>query len=325
MLILNGDDVRQVLTMSDCIDAMEQALRGLADETYWQPPRAQIRFAGASSLMGLMPAFRTGDNPRWGFKHIVVAPGNRARGLDSHQGAVLLNDGETGQLIAMVDATALTAIRTAAVSAVATRALARPDANLVAIIGTGHQAKAHVEAMRCILPHARIVIGARSEESAKAFAHMMGVEAAPSIEAAVSDADVICTVTSAKTPILQREWIKPGCHINAVGTSEPASREIDGTLVDASEFFVDSRAQARIECGEYLLALHEGIVSADRPLVELGEVLTGRAARSLRPEIHYAFQVAWPCRRGSCRGRTCRARRPRTRHRQRSRLVMRRR
>ncbi|WP_210484044.1 ornithine cyclodeaminase family protein [Microvirga antarctica] len=276
MLILNGNDVRAVLTMADCICVMDDVLRGLADGTYWQPPRAQIQFDGASSLMGLMPAFRSGPDPLWGFKHIIVAPGNRARGLDSHQGAVLLNDGETGQLMAVVDATAITSIRTAAVSAVATRALARPDAAQIAIIGTGHQASAHVEAMRHILPNAGIVIGARSPESARAFADATGTVAAHSIEDAVAEADVICTLTTAKTPILKCSWIKPGCHVNAVGTSQPSAREIDGELLSAAAVFVDSRAQADIECGEYLLALNEGSYPADRGLTELGDVLTGR-------------------------------------------------
>jgi ornithine cyclodeaminase len=282
MLILNGDDVRKVLSMSDCIAAMADVLRGLTTQAYWQPPRAQIRYAGASSLMGLMPAFRTGDNPVWGFKHIIVAPGNAARGLDPHQGAILLNDGETGRLIALVDATAITAIRTAAVSAVATKALARPDASRIAIVGTGHQARAHVKAMRCILPEGRIVVGSRSVEQAKAFADEVGADAAPSIEAAVADADVICTVTSSRSPVLRHAWIRPGAHINAVGTSDPNAREIGGDLVGASAFFVDSRAQAEIECGEYRLARDEGALAADSSPAELGEVLTGR--REGRPD-----------------------------------------
>jgi ornithine cyclodeaminase/alanine dehydrogenase-like protein (mu-crystallin family) len=276
MLVLNGDDVASVLTMENCIAAMTEALSGLANGTCWQPPRVQLRFDAAPSLMGLMPSYRTGAAPRWGLKHILVAPGNRARGLDSHQGAVLLNDGETGRLLAVIDATAITAIRTAAVSAVATKALARPDAACIAIIGTGVQARAHVEAMRTILPSVPIVIGARNAEGCEMFAQQVGVDAAPTIQAAVADADVICTATSARSPILFQEWIKPGCHINAIGTSEPSSREIGGALVAASEFFIDSWAQAQIECGEYLLALQEGEIDGGHVRAELGEVLTGR-------------------------------------------------
>jgi ornithine cyclodeaminase/alanine dehydrogenase-like protein (mu-crystallin family) len=240
--------------------------------------------------MGLMPSYRTGAAPRWGLKHILVAPGNRARGLDSHQGAVLLNDGETGQLLAVIDATAITAIRTAAVSAVATKAFARPDPACIAIIGTGAQARAHVEAMRTILPGVRIVIGARSAEGSEMFARQVGADDARVIRAAVADADVICTATSARTPILFREWIKPGCHINAVGTSESSSREIDGALVAASEFFIDSRAQAQIECGEYLLALQEGGIDDDHMRAELGEVLIGQHPGRSGPEAITIFK-----------------------------------
>ncbi|MDF2809001.1 MAG: hypothetical protein K0S56_32 [Microvirga sp.] len=290
MLILNGEDVANVLTMEDCIAAMMEALSGLAAGTYWQSARTQLRCDQAPSLMGLMPAYRTGPMPRWGFKHILVAKGNPARGLDIHQGAVLLNDGETGQLLAVIDATAITAIRTAAVSAVATRALARLDAARVAIIGTGVQARSHVEAMRVVLPCTRIVIGARSADSSERFARELGVEAAPSIQDAVADADVICTTTSARTPILERDWVKPGCHVNAVGTSEPSSREIDGALVAASEFFIDSRPQMQIECGEYLLAVEEGAIGPDHARAELGEVLIGRHPGRSGPEAITIFK-----------------------------------
>src|SRR5689334_4391293 len=212
MLVLNADDVSSVLTMSECIEAMAEALCGLANGTYWQPPRTKIRHDGATSMLGLMPSYRSGSKPVWGFKHIVVAPDNRTRGIDSHQGAVLLNDGETGRPIGLVDATSITAIRTAAVSAVATKTLARADAMLVAIVGTGVQAHMHVNAMRTILPHARVVIGARTQRAGEEFAGSMGVEAAGCIRDAVAGADVICTVTSSREPVLEREWIKPGCH-----------------------------------------------------------------------------------------------------------------
>src|SRR3954447_18587231 len=146
MLVLSADDVSSVLTMSECIGAMAEALSGFANETYWQPPRTKIHHEGAASMLGLMPAYRSGVKPTWGFKHVVVAPENRVRGIDSHQGAVLLNDGETGRPIGLVYATSITAIRTAAVSALATKALARADAALVAIVGTGVQARMHVDA-----------------------------------------------------------------------------------------------------------------------------------------------------------------------------------
>lgn len=290
MLVLNGEQVAELLTMQDCIGAMRDVLSGLADGSYWQPARVQIRCEGAPSLMGLMPAYRRSDPPVWGFKHIIVAPGNHARGLDSHQGAVLLNDGETGRLLAMLDATAITAIRTAAVSAVATDALARPQAKRIAIVGTGVQARTHVAAMRLVLPNARIVIGARDAERSEMFARQVDAEPARSVEEAVADADVICTVTSSRTPVLDMAWIKPGCHINAVGTSQPHAREIGADLISVSEFFVDSRAQAEVECGEYRLALADGAIRADHMRAELGEVLTGRHSGRSSPDAITLFK-----------------------------------
>jgi len=276
MLILDAAAVSRALPMAECISAMERALAGFSDGTYWQPPRQQLRPEGGSSVMGMMPAYRVGAKPLWGFKHIIVAPDNHRRGLSSHQGAVLLNDGETGELLALVDATTLTALRTAAVSAVATRTLARPDAARVAIIGTGAQARSHVEAMRLVLPDAYITIAGRSAEKSQHLAQDLNVEAASSIYAAVIQADVICTTTASRTPIVRHEWVRPGCHVNVVGSSDPAAREIDGALVGASEFFIDSHAQMQVECGEYLLAIEEGSLDPNTPCTELGDVLVGR-------------------------------------------------
>ena len=276
MLILDGAAVSRALPMAECLSAMETALAGLANGTYWQPPRQQLRPVGSSSLMGMMPAYRMGAQPLWSFKHIIVAPDNHRRGLSSHQGAVLLSDGETGELLALLDATTLTGIRTAAVSAVATRALARSGSARVAIIGTGVQARSHVEAMRLVLPHAHLVIGGRSTKSSENLARELNVEAAPSVYDAIIQADVICTTTTSRIPIVRHEWVRPGCHVNAVGSSDPTAREIDGALVGASEFFIDSRAQMQVECGEYLLALKEGSLESDRPCTELGEVLVGK-------------------------------------------------
>jgi len=276
MLVLNGEAVARTLPMAECLVAMEEALAGLARGTYWQPPRQQLRREGVPSLVGMMPAYHAGPQPLWGFKHIIVAPDNHRRGLNVHQGAVLLNDAETGQLVALLDATVLTAIRTAAVSALATRTLARPDAAHVAIVGTGVQARSHVEALRLVLPGAHITIAGRSYEKSRRLALELGVEAAASIADAARRADVICTTTASRTPILLRQWVRPGCHVNAIGSSDPTAREIDGTLVSASEFFIDSRTQMQVECGEYLLAVEEGSLDPQKPCPELGEVLIKR-------------------------------------------------
>ena len=156
VLVLSEDDVRALLPMDECIEAMDEVLRSLARGELHQPLRFVTRPPNAESLMGFMPAHRGGEGSVWSLKEIVIAPGNPARGLDAHQGAVLLHDGETGELRALLNASPITEIRTAAVSAVATRALARPDARVVAILGGGVQARSHAEAMRAVLADAEI-------------------------------------------------------------------------------------------------------------------------------------------------------------------------
>ncbi|CAH1661013.1 ornithine cyclodeaminase family protein [Chelatococcus asaccharovorans] len=281
MLILDGRDVRAALTMEDCIEAVREALKIFARRECEQFPRFQLKPAAGGPLMGLMPAFQGGDMPVWCLKDVLVASGNRARGLDSHQGVILLHDGETGEPLALVDATAITALRTAATSAVATLALARPDARRIAILGSGTQARAHIDAMRLAVPQAEIVLWARSPGQAGRLAEATGCRLAPAIEDAVVDADIICTVTGAREPLLRREWLKAGCHINAVGASSPQARELGTDIIASAAFFVDSRAQAMVECGELLLPMHEGIIGEDHIRGEIGEVLVGsRPGRS---------------------------------------------
>ena len=257
VLILDEHQVRSLLTMAECIEAMEEVLRSLARGELHQPLRPVTRPEGADSLMGLMPAYRGGDRPAWSLKEIVIAPGNPARGLDAHQGAVLLHDGETGQLSALLNASAITEIRTAAVSAVATRALARHGASVVAILGGGVQARSHDEAMRAVLPEAEIHTWARRDGDTP--------------EEVLRDAHVVCTCTSAREPILRRQWLAPGAHVNAVGSSVPSARELDADTVAAATLVVDRRESALNEAGDLLLA---GF-GEERIAAELGEVLAG--------------------------------------------------
>lgn len=207
--------------------------------------------------MGFMPAHRSGDRSTWSLKEIVIAPGNSARGLDAHQGAVLLHDGETGELQAILNASPITEIRTAAVSAVATRALARPGVQTVAIIGAGVQARSHAEAMRAVLGDVEIRPWSRRDGG--------------TAEAVLAGADVVCTCTSAHEPVLRREWLAPGTHVNAVGSSLPSVRELDTETMVACSLFVDRRESTLNESGDLLLA---GL-GEDHIRAELGEVLTG--------------------------------------------------
>jgi ornithine cyclodeaminase/alanine dehydrogenase-like protein (mu-crystallin family) len=257
VLVLADHDVRRLLPMDECIEAMESILQALARGELHQPLRFVTRPPGVESLMGFMPAHRSGEGSVWSLKEIVIAPGNPARGLDAHQGAVLLHDGETGELRAILNASSITEIRTAAVSAVATRALARPGARTVAILGAGVQGRSHTEAMRAVLGDVEIRTWSRRDGG--------------TAETVVRDADVVCTCTSAREPIVRRDWLAPGTHVNAVGSSLPTVRELDTETMVAASLFVDRRESTLAESGDLLLA---GL-GEDHIRAELGEVLTG--------------------------------------------------
>ena len=275
ILVLDRRAVAQALPMDECIEVVAAALQDFARGGYQLFPRCALRSPLSPVLMGLMPVFKAGEGSLWGLKDVLVSPANRALGLDSHQGAMLVHDGRTGALQAILDAGALTAIRTAAASAVATRALARPGTRRVAILGTGSQARSHIDALRVVLPEATVTVWGRRFEHARALAQATGAIACEQARDAVADADVVCTVTASAVPVLRCEWLPPGCHINAVGASSPGARELGSDVVGAAELFVDSRDQAVQECGEVLLALAEGAIPADHIRGELGQVLIG--------------------------------------------------
>jgi ornithine cyclodeaminase/alanine dehydrogenase-like protein (mu-crystallin family) len=274
VLVLSEHDVRSLLDMESCIEAMEEVLTALARGDLYQPLRSISRPPDAPGFIGLMPAHRAGASPAYALKEIVVTPDNPTRGLDAHQGAVLLHDGQNGQLIAVVNASPVTEIRTAAVSGVATRALARRDAARVAILGAGVQARAHVDAMRAVLDDPEVRIWARRPEAAEALAAEVGAVVSPSVDAALFGAEVVCTTTGAQEPIVERRWLARGAHVNAVGYSA-GGRELDTETVATSSFFVDRRESALHESGDYLLAAADGAIGPDHIKAELGEVLAG--------------------------------------------------
>ena len=274
VLVLSNADVRALLDMESCVAAMEGVLAALARGELTMPLRFVFRPPG-DELMGFMPAHRTDPEPLFSLKEIVVAPANGARGLDPHQGAVLLHDGQTGVLQAMLNASAITEIRTAAVSAVATRLLARPGAGQVAILGSGVQARSHAEAMRVALDDPELRIWSRTPEHAEALALEAHAVVCPTVEEAVDGADVVCTCTAAREPILRRAWLAPGAHVNAVGSSVSWARELASDLVAAASLFVDRRESTLAESGDYLRAVEEAGIGPDHILAELGEVLTG--------------------------------------------------
>jgi len=279
LLFLDHTDVETLLPMAECIEVVEDALRILACGGAVQPLRSAIWMPDRHGLLAVMPGMLgklSDGDPVAGVKVITVMPGNHAHGEESHQGLVLLFEQERGRPLAVLDATAVTAIRTAAASAVATRALAREDAGDLAILGSGTQARTHLEAMRAVRTRRRVRVWSRHPESARRFAQEEGIEAAPSAREAVQGADLICTVTAATEPILQGDWISPGAHVNAVGACTPKARELDAAAVARSRLFVDRRESALAEAGDFLLARGEGAVTDSHILGELGEVLEGR-------------------------------------------------
>ncbi|TCO58176.1 ornithine cyclodeaminase family protein [Actinocrispum wychmicini] len=280
MRILSATDVAKALPMRDCVEVMAEALTARAVGEVEQPLRTAYSPPGADGRLTVwMPAYRGGARPLFGTKLLCLVPDNPSRGLDAHQGVTVLFDGVTGAPVAVLDASAVTAIRTAAVSALATRTLANPDASILAIIGAGVQAEAHLEA----IPLVRGISEARvfSPRSAPALVDRMTVPfsltATSSAEEAVRGADIVVTATTSNIPVIDFRWLKPGAHINAIGASVPSHREVDDATVAAAEVYADARESIAAEAAD---------ITPEQLRGELGEVLAGQApgrgsARSL--------------------------------------------
>ncbi|MBI5649105.1 MAG: ornithine cyclodeaminase family protein [Chloroflexi bacterium] len=282
-LIVNQSAVAQLLPMRECIAVMEQTLTALARGDAVQPLRSVLRLPGDGNVLGMMPAYLAHPAAA-GIKVITVFPGNQSAGYESHQGAVLLFEMQNGRLLSINDASAITAIRTSAVSAVATKLLARPDAGDLAILGSGTQAHGHLEAMLIARSIRRVRVWSRTLDHARAFAahasrqHAIAVEVMETAQQAAAGADIICTVTAAREPILRGEWIAPGAHINAVGSSIRATRELDTRAVVQSRLFVDRRESTVNEAGDFLFPKQEGALGDEHIRGEIGEILAGRIA-----------------------------------------------
>jgi ornithine cyclodeaminase/alanine dehydrogenase-like protein (mu-crystallin family) len=280
VLVLSEHEVEQLLTMERCIEVMADALAALARGEVHNPLRQVIRAPGAPGMLGLMPAWRSSaGRSYYALKEVCVFPDNPKRGLDTHLGAVILHSGDTGEPLAFMNASAITAIRTAAVSAVATRLLARSDAAVLAILGAGVQARSHLHALPLVRNISDIRIYSRDRSKAEALVkETPGAVCVDDAESAIRGADLIVTATSSREPVLRREWIAAGAHINAVGSSIAAARELDSATVAAASLFVDRRESTVNESGDYLFALREGAISGPEHIrAELGEVLLGRA------------------------------------------------
>jgi ornithine cyclodeaminase/alanine dehydrogenase-like protein (mu-crystallin family) len=287
VLVLSHHDVLAALPPQECAQAMAAVLAEQARGETFMPLRSVMMPPGAAGFMGLMPGWRggpTGGAAAFGLKAVCIMPGNPARGMDAHQGLVTLFDPQTGVPTAILDASAITEVRTAAVTAVATSVLARPDARTLAILGAGPQARAHLRALAQVRPFEQVHVYAPTEAHARALAGSDGasgkltVSVARTAQEALRDADVVVTATSSREPVLRSGWLKPGAHLNAVGASSPQAREIDTATVAASALFCDSRESLRNEAGEFRLAIAEGLIAGEEHVrAELGEVLAGTA------------------------------------------------
>ena len=283
VLFVNEAGVKELLPMGECVALMREALATFARGDAVLPLRSLVRLPDSSGLLGLMPGY-LGEPKSFGLKVVSVMPGNHGTPYDSHQGVVMLFGLEHGEPLAIVDATAITAIRTAAASGAATDALAKSDAGDLAIIGSGAQARTHLEAMRAVRKLRRVRVWSRSRPNAERFARETDVEVSASPEEAVRGADLICTTTASKDPVLQGAWVAPGAHVNAVGACFPASRELDADLVKRSRFYTDCRESCVNESGDFLIARKEGAIGDAHLLGELGEVLIGKVAGRTSPQ-----------------------------------------
>jgi ornithine cyclodeaminase len=278
--ILRADVVRRLLPMDECIALMERTMIGVSAGRAVVPLRSIMVMPGDRGMLGNMPGYLA-EPECFGVKLVSLIPRNQPPLHSSHLGLVLLFEPQHGRPVALLDGAQITAIRTAAASGLATNWLARSDAGDLALLGAGEQAQSHLQAMSCVRALRRVRVWARDPDKARKFAlaegvrHGMEIEVSDTVEAAVRGADIVCTLTKAREPILKGAWLAPGAHVNVVGSSVATAAEVDTEAVVRSRLFVDRRDSTVHEGGEYLRALTEGAISASHILGEIGEVAAG--------------------------------------------------
>ncbi|MDQ7843194.1 MAG: ornithine cyclodeaminase family protein [Armatimonadota bacterium] len=293
-LLLREAEVAELLTMDAAIEVAARALVAFSRGDVLQPVRQALSIDPHGGYLGLMPAhIRAGGGPEaseaLGAKAVTFYVRNAERRLPTHMAVVLLWDPATGTLRAIMDGRLITEVRTAAVSAAATKALSRPEAGVLALLGSGVQARSHFDALRRVRSVREVRVWSRTPAHREAFAREMsdrGVSVRPcaTAEEAVRGADLIVTATSSPQPVLEGRWLEPGVHINAVGAPRPDWRELDSTAVARARVFVDSRAGALAESGDLLLPMQEGVITRTHILGEIGEVLAGTIPGRTSPE-----------------------------------------
>ena len=276
---IGKEEIAALLPMQECIDVMESTFRALANGECLQPLRSIMCLPDKTGLLGMMPGYAEGPGVM-GIKLITVFHANKKSGYPSHQGIVVLFDAKHGQPLMLFDAIEITAIRTAAVSALATRVLSRENSERLAIIGAGEQAQRHIESILLVREIKEIWIWNRNEANAEALRKKISaqrdipVQVTKTAQQAVENADIICTVTSSPEALVMGDWISRGSHINAVGSSTPFSRELDTAAIVRATLFTDRYESIFNEAGDFLIPKKEGAITDDHVKAELGEVLT---------------------------------------------------
>ena len=290
-LYISKEEIVQYLSMEKCIALMEEAFASLANGRALQPLRSLMWLPDKTGLLGMMPAY-SADKNMMGIKVISAFSGNRKFGLSSHQGVVMLFESTHGQLMAIVDGDEITAIRTAAVSGLATKLLSRDIPSVLAILGSGTQALRHIEAMLCVRKINSIKIWSRDFSNAEELAgkickkHNVAAIAVKDAKDAITDADIICTTTASPMPVVLGELIKKGAHINAVGSCTPATRELDTAAILNAKLYTDKYESIYNESGDFIIPKKEGAITDDHVKGELGEVITGvKKGRETNDEI----------------------------------------
>jgi len=267
------------ITMEECITVMENIFIQLEEDQAFNPLRSAMLIPGENGLLSMMPGY-VNKQDIMGVKSVSVYPENANIGLESHQGSVTLFNALNGTPLAIMDAGQITAIRTAAVSGLATRILAKKNSKILAILGSGIQAKTHIEAMTTILNLEEIRVWSKNKKNAKKLVEEQRKKYAipfrpfDTVNEAIYNADIICTTTAAVEPILQGKYLMQGVHINAVGSSVRNTRELDGFAIKLSKLYVDKIESTINESGDFLMAKQEGTIDDNHIIGTLGEILT---------------------------------------------------
>jgi ornithine cyclodeaminase/alanine dehydrogenase-like protein (mu-crystallin family) len=286
--VISAREVRELLPFGECVEAVEGAMRSVSTGKVLMPLRQSMSMPSDEGRLAWMPGYLR-DPECFGIKLLSLFPGNPKVGLSSHVGLYVLYESTHGRPVAIMEGSALTAIRTAAASVVATQALARPDSRTLAVIGTGEEARSHLDAFQAVRPFERVVVWGRNADATRELAEYAlaagcaRVEIAKSVAAAAIEADVICTVTGSPTALLFGRDVREGTHLCLVGASLPSTREVDDDLVARARYFVDYRGSALAQAGELLGAIQSGRVTESHILGEIGDVLCGSAAGRLAP------------------------------------------